>query len=195
MADLNLLKFGLELENAGLKAYTPTTNPEVFIDYIIVSDGIGVLFVDHTYGIGLTLSVPVYNFIQKKGDSTFIGKFNQDYKAYRKTRATIETITKILPAFAEGPAYTRLMKGLPFINLRRQCIYPSWNEYYKVAALVHDFAPCSAYALSRGIKGGVREVQLMIDLECGKKNPTEDEMNERLYERTDEEFDEMFNNS
>lgn len=172
MADLNLLKFGLELNNKGLSVYIPTANPDRNIEYLIVSDGTGVLLVDHSYGRGLRLSLPVWDCKSQCMATTMLGRFDNRLGAHRQTPATADNITLILPLFKEQ-GYPRLLRGTPFLIRGKHGIFKDWSEYYRLASQEHDLTPIRKYLTSRGMTQ--QDVSHAIDIELHKKNPTENE--------------------
>lgn len=142
------LGFGKELTEAGFDVYVPAFNPDSHIDFLIVTDGKSILYVDHVSGLGLRLSMPLVDTITGKLTSTMFGRYDPELKVYRQTPAETERVKVIFTMF-RNQDWSSLLAGLPF-RRPSQGFVASWEDYRNRASGLHDLTPIGRFLARKG---------------------------------------------
>lgn len=117
------------MENTeGIEVYTPIANPLDTFSYLIVTDGTGIIYIDHNIEIGPTLSCPMLDRQTGKIIVSPFGRFNRQYNAYAHTRAELPKIEGILKLFHEE-GWVKLRMGLLKFIPKRHYIFNSFSEF------------------------------------------------------------------
>lgn len=143
----------------GIKVYVPIANPLSTFNHLIVSDGTGVIYVDHNVGYGPTLSCPLYDRQTGRLTASPFGMFNAAYNAYRQTRAELPKIQGILKLFHEE-GWVRLRMGLLKFMENRHYIFTSYQDFRRWAG--KDIAPTPYEEFVRRRGGDIRNFNTSI---------------------------------
>lgn len=142
-----MMNFASELAKAGINVYVPTYNPCTNVNYLIVSDGTGVIYVDYQDRLGLRLTLPVINKQNGELTTTMIGKYREDLGMYWQTPAEINEIKSLLQKFKED-GRQGLLAEVPFFRPNRHKMFQDYKEYYLTQSTKQEMVPYGEY-LSR----------------------------------------------
>lgn len=138
------------LENTeGIQVYTPIANPLDTFSYLIVTDGKGVIYIDHNIEIGPTLACPMLDRQTGKLIVSPFGKFNRRYNAYAHTKAELPKIEGILKLFHEE-GWVKLRMGLLKFIPKRHYIFNDFNEFRRWAGKECRPTPYENFVKMRG---------------------------------------------